>query len=67
MDAFLKDLRYSTRILRQNPAFTCAALAAVALGIAANTAIFSVIDTVLLKPLPYPDPARIVMLQATRL
>ncbi len=60
MDNFLKDLSYSLRILRRSPAFTLAAIAALALGIGANTAIFSVIDRVLLKPLSYPDSGRIV-------
>jgi len=60
MESFLNDLRHSIRILRQNPSFTFTAVVALTLGIGANTAIFTVINTVILKPLPYPDSDRIV-------
>jgi putative ABC transport system permease protein len=63
MDAFLNDLRHSARTFLRTPSFTIAAIAALALGIATNTAIFSVVNTVLLKPFAYPDPERIVMFQ----
>jgi putative ABC transport system permease protein len=63
MDAFLKDLKHSARMFLQTPSFSVAAIAALALGIATNTATFSVVNTVLLKPLAYPDPDRIVMFQ----
>ena len=63
MDAFLKDLKHSARMFLQTPSFTIASIAALALGIATNTAIFSVFNTVLLKPFAYPDPERIVMFQ----
>ena len=65
MDAFLRDLKHSVRMFLIAPGFTIAAIAALALGIATNTAIFSVVNTVLLKPFAYPDPGRIVMFEHT--
>src|SRR5260370_37042199 len=60
METLLADLRHSLRVLIKSPGFTLVSIIALALGIGADTAIFSVLDRVLLRPLPFPDSERIM-------
>src|ERR1700760_177454 len=62
MNALMRDVRHASRVLIAAPAFTIAALLSLAIGIGANTAIFSIVDGLLLHPLPYSDPERLVIL-----
>lgn len=60
LDNVLHDIRYALRIFRRNPAFATVAILSLALGIAGNTAIFSIINTLLIRPLPFQDPSRLM-------
>src|ERR1700741_2625077 len=64
VEEFLQDLRYGGRLLAKNPAVSLIAIVTLPLGIGANTAIFSVVNAFLLRPLPYGDPDRLVMVDS---
>lgn len=67
MSTLRQDIRFECRMLARNPGFTISVILILALGIGANTAIFSVVNAVLLRPLPYTDPDRIIQVQEQKL
>src|SRR5690242_1955349 len=65
MDSLLQDVRFGLRLLRRSPGFTAAAVLALTLGIGATTAVFTLLDRAVLRPLPYPDPDRLITIWET--
>ncbi len=62
LETFLQDSRYGLRMLRKDPAFSLTVVITLAIGIGANTTVFSVVNAVLMEPLPYQEPGRLIRL-----
>ena len=67
LEVFVQDIRYGVRMLLRSPIFTAVALTTIAISIGANTAMFSLVDAILLRPLPYPDPQRLIVVGTNQL
>src|SRR4029077_5375509 len=65
VEAAMRDARYAVRMMRKAPLFTATAVLTLAVAVAINTAVFSVVGAVLLKPLPYPHPERLALVKST--
>src|SRR5262244_1247195 len=65
MSAFLQEIRFGLRVLRKNPGFTLVAILTLALGIGANSAIFSLVSGILFRPLPFAEPDRLMSIRAS--
>ena len=65
IETLLRDLRYAARVLRKSPGFTTTSILTLAIAVAINAAVFSIVDGVLLKPLPFPEPDRLLLMEST--
>src|SRR5688572_28562928 len=65
VETLLRDVRYGARVLRKSPGFTTTSILTLAIAVAINAAVFSIVDGVLLKPLPFPEPDRLLLMEST--